>query len=110
MGTAQGGASNRARQAQVRVRNGVSADRSAASSPPSPSSRQKILFIKRGRFSGTNHSVKQELARQFPEFELCEVDVGLDLLKRHPHVLALNWLWVLLLYGWAMLTRRRPLG
>ncbi|MEI9896309.1 MAG: hypothetical protein WDN28_21205 [Chthoniobacter sp.] len=71
---------------------------------------RKIVFIKRGRFSGINQFVRQELERQFPGHELEEIDVGLDLLKRHPHLLALNWLHVFAHYGWAIATRRRPLG
>jgi len=71
---------------------------------------RKIAFIKRGRYSGTNSFVRRELERQFPGHELCEIDVGVDLLKRHPHILALNWLHVFLCYGWAILRKRRPLG
>jgi glycosyltransferase involved in cell wall biosynthesis len=87
----------------------VSAERCTAS-PSASSSRKKIVFIKRGTFSGINASLRREIERQFPEYDLCEIDVGLDLLKRHPHILALNWLHVLALYGWAILWRRRPLG
>ncbi len=86
----------------------------SADAPPAASldsaSRKKIAFIKRGRFSGTNERTRRELARQFPEHELEEIDVGLDLLKRRPHIMAINWLWVFALYGWAIVAKRRPLA
>ncbi len=70
----------------------------------------KIAFIKRGSFSGSNGRTRCELERNFPEFELEEIDVGLDLLKRNPHVMLINWLWVFALYGWAILRHRRPVS
>ncbi len=72
--------------------------------------RLKIAFIKRGAFSGTNRRTRQELKRSFPEFQVEEIDVGLDLLKKHPGVMLLNWLWVFALYGWPILRHRRPVS
>jgi len=70
----------------------------------------KIAFIKRGSFSGSNGRTRQELARNFPEFQLEEIDVGTDLLKRNPHVMLINWLWVFALYGWAIVRYRRSIS
>ncbi|MCE9609008.1 MAG: glycosyltransferase family 4 protein [Chthoniobacter sp.] len=73
-------------------------------------SRRKIAFIKRGLFSNTNRRTREELERNFPEFQVEEIDIGLDLLKKHPGVMLLNWLWVFALYGWAILRHSRPVS
>ncbi len=85
----------------------MTADASSAV-PPDSVPRKKIAFIKRGRFSGTNDATRRELERQFPEYDLEEIDVGLDLLKPRPHLLLLNWFCVFALYGGAILWKRRP--
>lgn len=72
--------------------------------------RRKIGFVKRGNFSGTNRRTRQELERNFPEFQVEEIDIGLDLLKKNPGVMLLNWLWVFALYGWAILRHRRTVA
>jgi glycosyltransferase involved in cell wall biosynthesis len=72
--------------------------------------RLKIGFIKRGNFSGTNRRTRQELERNFPEFQVEEIDVGVDLLKKNPGVMLINWLWVFALYGWTILRHRRPVS
>lgn len=72
--------------------------------------RQKIAFIKRGHFSGSNRRTCEELERIFPEFDLEEIDIGLDLLKKKPGIMLLNWLCVFALYGWAILRHRRPVS
>ncbi len=82
----------------------------ARHAPERRASRQKIAFIKRGHFSGTNRRTREELARNFPEFDVEEIDIGLDLLKKNPGVMLLNWLWVFALYGWAILRHRRPVS
>ena len=48
--------------------------------------------------------------RNFPEFQVEEIDIGLDLLKKNPGVMLLNWLWVFALYGWAILRHGRPVS
>lgn len=86
---------------------------SANISPPGRSGSgrsKKIAFIKRGSFSGSNAATKRELERQFPEHEIEEIDVGLDLLKPRPHLIFLNWLFVFAHYGWAILFKKRPLS
>lgn len=70
----------------------------------------KIAFIKRGSFSGSNGRTRRELERNFPEFQIEEIDVGTALLKRNPHVMLVNWLWVFALYGWAIVRYRRPVS
>lgn len=50
------------------------------------------------------------MERNFPEFQLEEIDIGLDLLKKHPGAMLLNWLWVWILYGWAIVRHRRPMS
>ena len=82
----------------------------ALHAPERRGSRPKIAFIKRGHFSGTNRRTREELERNFPEFDLEEIDLGLDLLKQHPAIMLLNWLWVFALYGWAILRHRRPVS
>ena len=78
--------------------------------PSNQAPRKKIGFIKRGTFSGTNRRTREELIRNFPEFDLEEVDVGLDLLKKHPSIFLWNWIWVFLLYAWPLLRHQRPLA
>ncbi len=82
----------------------------ARHAPERRGSRPKIAFIKRGQFSGINFRIRKELERNFPEFDVEEIDIGLDLLKRHPAVMLLNWLRVFALYGWAILRHHRPVS
>ncbi len=84
-------------------------DPAPSSTPESGGKRKKIAFIKRGSFSGSNAATRNQLALQFPEYDLEEIDVGLDLLKPRPHLILINWLWVWYLYGRAILTEGRPL-
>ena len=81
-----------------------------AGRPGGPGARLRIAFIKRGHFSGTNRRTREELERHFPEFDVEEIDIGLDLLKKNPGVMLLNWLCVFALYGWAILRHRRPVS
>ena len=79
-------------------------------SSPGRAARKKIAFIKRGHFSGSNAATRRALERQFPEYDLEEIDVGLRLLKPRPWLILLNWLCVWIIYGKAILTQHRPVG
>jgi glycosyltransferase involved in cell wall biosynthesis len=67
---------------------------------------KRIAFIKSGTFSHTNASVRQQLARNFPEFELVDFEVR-DLVRASPAFVLRNLASMLGTYGVRELIRRR---
>lgn len=71
--------------------------------------RKKIAFIKEGSFSHINRPVADLLCQSFPQYEVEEIDVLSDILKRRRVALLMNWLHVLRCYGGDILRRRRTM-
>ena len=69
---------------------------------------QKIAFIKMGRFSHTNESVRQELCRNFPNFEIETIDVA-DLIKSKKKIVLANIFFLIKEYGLDLLLGRKDL-
>ena len=68
---------------------------------------RKIAYIKRGHFSYSNHRTGEQLRRNFPEFEVEEIDVVADLLRKHKLIVLLNVLCILQRYWRELLSGRQ---
>jgi glycosyltransferase involved in cell wall biosynthesis len=68
---------------------------------------RKIAYIKRGLFSYSNHRTGEQLRRHFPEFEVEEIDVVNDLLRKHKAIILINVLCIFLQYWRELLSRRQ---
>ncbi len=78
-------------------------------SQPSAPHRLKIAYIKRGNFSYSNTRTGEQLRRLFPEYEIDEIDVANDILRKHKAVVLLNILCVLCHYWRELLTGRQTI-
>ena len=70
----------------------------------------KIAFIKRKRFSHINASLRAQLERCFPDYEIEELDVFRDFIVRRPDVVVRNVFAILASYGRDILRGRRKLN
>jgi len=77
--------------------------------PPAGASvrKKKIAYIRRGHFSNTNPRLGEQLRRVFPECDVEEIDVNLDILRRHEGVVIANFFQIIRCYWRALLTRRQ---
>jgi len=89
---------------QERVEPQGSGTHSPADAPKGP---RKIAFIKRGLFSYSNPRTGEQLRRTFPGYEVEELDVLEDILKKNKHVVAINLLCIVLRYWRELLSRRQ---
>ncbi len=71
--------------------------------------RKKIAFIKQGNYSHINRSVRDILARQFPDQDVEEIDVLEDLLKRERTAVPGNLFHILKLYGRDIIGRHKTI-
>src|ERR1043165_8768927 len=69
--------------------------------------RKKIAYIRRGHFSYSNVRTGEQLRRVFPEYEIEEIDVTRDLLRRNEGVVFANFLHIIGRYWRDLLTRRQ---
>jgi len=68
----------------------------------------KIAYIKVGRNSGTNISIKKMLEHIYHDYQVDTIDL-LDLLKQNKYIILLNSLYILKEYGKDILLRKRSL-
>src|SRR3954467_335457 len=73
----------------------------------SPVRGKKIAYIRRGHFSHTNPRTLDQLRRVFPGYEIEEIDVTRDLLRRHEGVVFANFFHIVRRYWRELLTRRQ---
>jgi glycosyltransferase involved in cell wall biosynthesis len=69
--------------------------------------KKKIAYIRRGHFSYSNVRTGEQLRRVFPEYEVEEIDVIDDLLRRHEGMVLANLFHIVRLYWRELLTRRQ---
>lgn len=69
--------------------------------------RKKIAYLKRKLFSYSNVRTSEQIQRLFPEFEIDEIDIVNDLLRKHKLVVAINIVCVILRYWREILSRRQ---
>ena len=72
-----------------------------------PARKQKIAYIRRGHFSYSNVRTGEQLRRVFPEYEIEELDVIDDILRRHEGVVLANVCHIFRRYWRELLTRRQ---
>ncbi len=71
------------------------------------SPRRKIAYIKRGLFSFSNVRTGEQLRSKFPEFDIEEIDVVRDILRRNEWIVLVNFVWILASYWRDLITRRQ---
>ena len=72
-----------------------------------PVRKKKIAYIRRGHFSYSNVRTGEQLRRVFPEYEIEEIDVIDDILRRHEGVVLANLFHIARRYWRELLTRRQ---
>ena len=72
-----------------------------------PARKKKIAYIRRGHFSYSNVRTGEQLRRVFPEYEIEEIDVIDDILRRHEGVVLANLFHIVRRYWRELLTRRQ---
>src|SRR5690242_5598825 len=100
MGTPESGG-NRTSQL-VETRDGVMLPAAGA-----PARKRKIAYIRRGHFSYSNVRTGEQLRRVFPEYEIEEIDVIDDILRRHEGVVLANLFHIVRRYWRELLFRRQ---
>jgi glycosyltransferase involved in cell wall biosynthesis len=73
------------------------------------SRRPKIAFIKRGLFSYSNLRTAEQLRLQFPEYDLEEIDIEVEILRHQRGVVARNFASIVSRYWRELLTKRQTI-